>query len=421
MSSSFRLSVLALFTLGAVAQAQFDPNQGLWGKRSPDNVRVMTWNVQDNIRSGETKLEGNTNWHAVVTIVASLRPDVLLLQETADNGSADTVSEMMTVLDLFFFGGEDPFEGGMVTSYVQKYAPGYDLPHRFVSFTTDGFNRNVILSRFPFRDLNGDGIPTYSNIFFSLPDAYAPGSVGNLFIRGLQFAELDLPDSKYMGDLVVMNCHLRSGGSSSDLVERLTSSQNAAYLIDYWYNGAGSGIPDPNGAILENPAATRILDPWTPVILGGDLNEDEANNFRRGPAEWISDAEFPDPSIDGTDRDRTASTFDTAVNFCNPTDDSTQGFSSTLDYIVWQDSIAQRDLEFVFHSGFIPSGCAGGFPPELFNFPTPTAPVPQNATVRASDHRPVIVDFRLPLREVDTEIPTGPGPGTPVGGFVGRR
>ena len=398
--------LLATYTSG-----QFAPELGRWGKRSPANVRVMTWNVQDNIRSGESKLEGNTEWHAIVTIVASLRPDVLLLQETADNGSVDTVGNMNTVIDLFFHGGTDPFLGGTVDSYVQKYAPGYDLPHVFVSNQHDGFNRNVILSRFPFADLNGDGIPMYSDLFFMQADAYAPGTIGNPLIRGLQMAEIDLPDSIYLGDLVVMNCHLRAGGTSSNLAERLAASKNIAYMIDYWYTGAGTGIPDPGNVIFESPAATRVLDPLTPVILGGDLNEDESSNGRRGPAEWIAGAEFGDPVMDGPDKDRGDSTFDMAVNQCNPADDATQGNNSTLDYIVWQDSVAIRDLEFVFHAGWISSGCANGFPPELLNFP-----FPQNASVRASDHRPVIVDFSLPTTPVSAENPT-PTPRSPFGGF----
>jgi len=407
--------LLGTLCLTSTVSAQFDPNNGRWKKRDPGNVRVMTWNIQDNIRTGESKLEGNLSWHAVVTIVASLRPDILLLQETADNGFVDSVPDMLTVFDLFFHGGADPFVGGNVESYVTKYAPGYVLPHVFVSFQTDGFNRNVILSRFPFKDLNGDGISQYNNLFFMQADAYAPGTVGNPIIRGLQMAELDLPDSRYLGDLVVMNCHLRAGGQSSDLSERLAAGKNIAYMIDYWYCGAGSGIPDPSNVIFESPAATSVLDSLTPVILGGDLNEDESTNFRKGPAEWIANAEFDHPVLDGPDRDRGDSTYDLAVNQCNPVDDATQGNNSTLDYIIWQDSIAVRDLEFIFHSGWIPSGCNTAYPPELMHFP-----FPNNASIRASDHRPVIVDLRLPMKPTEATDPT-PSPRPPRGGvFPGQ-
>ena len=407
--------LLAPLFLAATSAAQWDPNNGRWAKRDPGNVRVMTWNIQDNIRSGESKIEGNTSWHAIVTIVASLKPDILLLQEAGDNGSVDSVTNLNTVINLFFHGGTDPFLGGDVTSYVTKYATGYHLPHVFVSFQNDGFNRNVILSRYPFVDLNGDGISQYSDLFFMQSDAYAPGSIGNPIIRGLQMAEIDLPDGRYLGDLVVMNCHLRSGGQSSDLSERLAAGKNIAYMIDYWYGGAGTGTPDPNNVIFESPPAANVLDALTPVILGGDLNEDETTNFRKGPAEWIANAEFESPVADGPDRDRGDSMYDMAVNQCNPNDDATQGNNSTLDYIVWQDSIAVRDLEFIFHAGWIPSGCNSGFPPELLNFP-----FPNNATVRASDHRPVVVDVRLPMRETEADNPM-PTPRSPFGGvFPGR-
>ena len=414
----FSTPALSILLAGS-APAQFNPELGWWRKRDPSFVRVATWNIEDNIRTGESKVEGNTNWHAIVTIVASLRPDILLFQEAGDNGVVDTVADLNTVFDLFFHGGTDPFLGGEVNSYVQKYAPGYDLPHVFVSLTHDSFNRNVILSRFPFSDLNGDGISQYyfpHPDFYNTADGYAPGTgfgSGNPILRGLQMAEIDLPDSRYLGDLVVMNCHLRSGGSSQALNERLAAGKNIAYLIDYWYGGAGTGIPDPNGAILElgPPEPTKVLDPLTPVILGGDLNEDESTNFRKGPAEWIANAEFVDPFPDGPDRDRSDSTYDLAVNYCNPTDDATQGNNSTLDYIIWQDSIAISDLEFVFHAGWIDIGCNSGFPPELLNFP-----IPANASIRASDHRPVVVDLRLPTIPVEARDPT-PLPRSPFGGL----
>ena len=110
--------LLAPLFLAATSTAQWDPNNGRWGKRNPSHLRVMTWNIQDNIRSGESKVEGNTSWHAIVTIVASLKPDILLLQEAGDNGSVDSVTNLNTVIDLFFHGGTDPFLGGDVTSYV---------------------------------------------------------------------------------------------------------------------------------------------------------------------------------------------------------------------------------------------------------------------------------------------------------------
>ena len=399
------LRILALLAAAAApASAQWDPSAGQWGKQDARHVRVMTWNVKDNLRSGAIKTEAINAWTALATVVASLKPDVLVLQETADNGCSgclDSVSDMETVLDLFLHGGTDPFLGGAVTAYVQKYAPAFDLPHVFVSSDSDGFNRNAILSRYPFQDLNGDGRSEYSDAFPSFADAYAPGTLSDPIIRGLQFVELDLPDAGYAGDLVVMNCHLKAGSDSNSMDQRLEAGKNIAYLIDYWYNGAGSGVPDPSGVIFDSPAATQILDSDTPVVIGGDWNEDESSNGRKGPAEWITRAQLTG-GVDGTDRDRSDALFDGAANACDPSDTSTIGSSSKFDYFGWQDSIATLELEFIFNAASIAGGCAGGFPAELNNFPGS----PALATSFASDHRPVIVDLSLPCVEASAVVRT---------------
>ena len=208
------VELVLVFSLALVVPAQaWDPENGDWSKSHPADVRVMTWNVLDGICSTESKVEGLNQWTALARIVAAMKPDVLLLQEAGDaTGGVDSVSELETVIDLFFHGGTDPFLGGDVEAYVQKYAPDYDLTHVFVSSRTDNYNRNVIVSRFPFEDLNGDGKSQYDDIPFVIPDEYAPGGTGG--IRGFQMAELDLPDETYRGDLVVFNAHLKSGGSS---------------------------------------------------------------------------------------------------------------------------------------------------------------------------------------------------------------
>src|SRR5262249_41883288 len=142
----------------------------------------------------------------------------------------DTVAQLTTTIGMFFHGGTDSFHNNSaITSWVQKYAPGYDLPFVFVSSVTDGYNRNVILGRYPFGDVNGDGAATYSDISVQ-PDAYAPGGTGG--IRGFCTAEIQLPRATYAGDLVMGCCHLKSGGASSDLSDRLLASQNISYYID---------------------------------------------------------------------------------------------------------------------------------------------------------------------------------------------
>ncbi len=369
-----------------LVSAQWDPANGLWGKSDADDIRVMTWNVQDGIRSEAPKTDAINGWNAIVRIVAGLQPDILILQETADNGCfgcADSVSELETVIDLFFHGGNDPFLGGSVTSYVQMFAPGYDLPHVFVCEVSDSFNRNVIISRFPFADLNGDGSATESN-FLVLDDAYA--TTGNV-IRGYQFAEIDLPDGTYDGDLVVGNGHLKAGSGSDDKAQRLAESQRVAYYVDYLFNGAGTGTPNPNGAMIF-PNPVTILPANTPVIWGGDWNEDEQTNGRKGPAEWMVRAQNTG-GTDGTDRDRSDSVYDSATDWFSGSR-ATRG-NSKLDYLAWQDSVVGGVVrQVIFESSSVPGVDQLPEPVRTFPYPAPTV-----TSTFASDHRPVIVDFQL--------------------------
>ena len=166
----------------------YAPLAGDWLKTESTDVRVMTWNVKDGIRTEIAKTEGTNQWTMIARIVAAMQPDVVVLQEVGDNGCyncVDSVTELETVLDLLFHGGIDPFLGGAVTAYVQKYAPAYDLPYVHVHHNTDGYNRNVTMSRYPFGDLNGDTVSTRGDIPLIIPDAYAPG--GNGGIRGFAF------------------------------------------------------------------------------------------------------------------------------------------------------------------------------------------------------------------------------------------
>ena len=123
------IAITTALVAGAVsgtALAQWDPGNGSWGKVNPTDIRVMTWNVEDMLRT-ENPLKGDqlSNWNACSRIVAGLRPDVLILQETGDNGCGgcvDSVSELETVVGLFFNGGADPFVGGTVTTYLVDVA-----------------------------------------------------------------------------------------------------------------------------------------------------------------------------------------------------------------------------------------------------------------------------------------------------------
>ena len=88
------------------------------------------------------------------------------------------------------------------------------------------------------------------------------------------------------------NAHLKAGFSGSDHTQRREAAQNTAYYIDYLLNGAGTGVPDPHGTISDSPPVTSILDDFTPVLFGGDWNEDEQTNGHRGPTDWLTRAQF---------------------------------------------------------------------------------------------------------------------------------
>ncbi len=385
--------------LTPLATAQWNPGAGEWGKSDPNDVRVMTWNVRDALCRNADKSETFAPWHAVARIVAAMRPDVLILQECGDNtgngtsGGLDSISQLTTTLALFLHGGSDPYQGGTVGAYVQKYLlpadAGYDLPYIWVSNLSDGFNRNVILSRFPFADLNGDSVSQRSSPATVQAHLYAWGGDGG--IRGFMFGELDLPDDTFAGDLVIGNAHLKAGDTSSDESQRERAARNMAYYIDHLFNGAGTGTPDPFNKIGDSPAAQTTLDANTPVIIGGDWNEDEDTNGRDGPAHWLTIAE-DSPGTDGTDRDRSDATYDASTNPFN-SERGTLGSTTKLDYIAWQDSIAVLRRSFVFYSNSL-SGVPSWIPPELDGFDPPDGAHRPSSV--ASNHKPVIADFILP-------------------------
>ncbi len=388
-----RSAPIALLAFSSAAFAQWDPPSGQWGKSEPADVRIMTWNVEDGICSTNPKTDEFNNWNALVRIIASMKPDVLILQETGDNtgngtgSGVDSVANLTTTLGLLLHGGNDPFRGGSVTSWVQKFDPDFDMPFVFVTTRTDNFNRNVILSRYPFTDLNGDTRATYHDIPFIGPSGEcAPG--GNGGIRGIQMVEIDLPDAIYAGDLFVMNGHLKAGGGSGDIEQRRKASQNVGYFLHYALNGAGTGVVDPEGNIFESPPILDLLDEFTPVIVGGDLNEDEDRNGRRGPVEWLATG-CRVGGVDGNDRDLSDSSEDDATEPFTGSR-ATRG-SNKLDYLIYQDSVAQRRRAFVFNSS--PANANGGIPPELESFPGSAA----LASSIAADHLPVMLDIVLEL------------------------
>ena len=164
-----------------------------------------------------------------------------------------------------------------------------------------------------------------------------------------------------------------------------------AAFIDEYYNGRGTGTPDPDNLIFSRGNPQLLLDEFTPVIWGGDVNEDEQSNGRKGPADWMRQAQIIGVD-DGTDRDRGDSRYDDARDPFNNSRTTRGG--SKLDYIFWQDSIAVIRRSAIFNSSTIING-GGQYPPEIVDFPFS----PGLASGQAADHRPVITDFILELSD----------------------
>lgn len=390
------IPMFAVITLLSGQVAAWDPVTGDWSKSDAADLRVMTWNVQDGICRTNTKQNTATDWNALVRIVAAMQPDVLILQECGDNdgngtgSGVDNVTQLAQVFELFMHGGSDPFLGGTVGSYVQLFVPDYDLPYIFVSSNSDGFNRNVIMSRYPFTDLNGGGATMSDFIVGS--DLYQSG--GNGGIRGFMFAEIDLPDETYAGDIVIGNAHLKSGGNASDQTDRVEAAQRVAYFMDYYYNGAGTGTSDPNGRVFL-PTTGSVLDDNTPIVWGGDFNQQPGGS---GPVEWMTRAQNTG-GTDGTDRDRSDSSRDSATQPVSG-ETGTQATNSKLDYLCWQDSITTPRRTFIFRSS--------GTGMTTSNQPFPVSTFPSSVVITssfASDHRPVLADLILPAAEISCPAP----------------
>ena len=398
------------------ASAQADERADDWGPTSARELRVMTWNVADGLCSSADKSGVENNWTALARIVAALEPDVLLLQEAGDNTGngtgqgVDSVHDLEYVLRLFVRGGRDVFHAGdpptsapsgaptgvptgspLVGAFVRAYAPHVSLSHVAVSDRTDGFNRNALLSRYPFADLNGDGVARAGDMPALQPHLWAAGGKGGL--RGFQIVEIDLPDELFAGDVLVGNSHLKAGTSASDHAKRVDAARNIAYLIEHLFNGAGTGQPDPFETIADVPPVTALLRPDTLVVAGGDWNEDEAANGEvKGPADWIVQAQVGDAAggSDGTDRDGTDMRYDDAR-------DPFTGSTATLgpwkkDYLSWQDALGTLRRAFVFETASLPAD--GSATPHALLGAEDLA----GLSGLASDHLPVVADLVLPPR-----------------------
>jgi hypothetical protein len=380
MRIATRLSVHGLLVLsvglpGVLAGRAyaFDPANGDWHKDGPTQIRVMTWNIQDAIGIGvdttpATPTTYGSAYDYVGRICHAFDPDILCMQEIEPSSSY----------------------GGTITA-VTQWAETYFGPGVFnvyVSADSDGFNRNVILSKFPFVDINGDGVAVHSDIASISPSGSGVPPGGDGGIRGWTEAEIDLPDDVFLGDLYMGSSHLKAGSSDcADYEEREDAAQNIAYYINEALNKSQATGGDPENLILLQPP--QPLGTFTPVVQVGDHNEirNSAHTCAGDPVRWI--AEWTTAANDGTDRDGSTMHIDDAIQLFTTSSRSTfVGSDKKFDYVIVQDSIATPVREFIYKS----TRSSSNLPPDLQGILNGYL-----ASGFASDHLPVLVDLSLPL------------------------
>ena len=358
--------LVAWACLGPASAARaWDPENGDWTRASSTFVRVTTWNLEKGLGPGvdtypASPTQIGSAYDYIGRICQALDPDVIAFQEVQYGSVSSCTTALQSWADQFFGAG---------TFNV------------FVSNETDNWNRNAILSRYPFVSLNGWGA-TQSDLPFILP---GPGNVppgGDGGIRGWPHAGVDLPDAIFVGDLMVSSSHLKAGGTTDDKNQRLDAAQNIAYYLNYALNTT----LDPDDLISSQPPDPLAAE--TAVILMGDMNEDENYNGRHGPVKWMSEW-YPTVSDDGTDKDWTTARPDLATDPISGSRDTQGGQNNRkLDYVITPDSVITVVEEFIFNSQT--AGPAGALPSQLEGLLGANY-----ASEYASDHRPVTLDLRV--------------------------
>jgi endonuclease/exonuclease/phosphatase family metal-dependent hydrolase len=364
--------LLAMPLLLASAVFAFDPVHGDYGKSDLKHVRIMTFNIQDGIGVGVSTTPADAThsgaqygFDYIGRICHAFNPDVICMQEVEPSTDFNqTLAICQQWADTYF---------------------GAGVMNVHVSTNTDGFNRNVTFSKFPYGDLNGDGVSMSSNTGFILPGTGGTPPGGDAGIRGWVMSEINLPDNIYQGDLFVGNSHLKAGSDTTDYADRLKAAQNMSYYINEALNKSQNTGGDPANRIISQPP--NPLGPTTPVVLCGDFNEDEQTNGRDGPVLWLTS--FTTAANDGTDRDGSTMPIDVSYKLFTASERGTISNTTKFDYILAQDSIATVVRSFIYDAARTGSN---PYPPDLQGIQTPF-----QASAYASDHRPVIMDLALPL------------------------
>jgi endonuclease/exonuclease/phosphatase family metal-dependent hydrolase len=315
-----------------VLAAAFDPVSGDFSRAAASDIRVMSWNVEKKYRpTGDAD-----ELAAIARVLNAIQPDIIVFQEIVPS---DTEAAMKALLESQ--------TGG--TWHV----------HRGIS---DGFNRNLVASRYALSMKITDVIP-------------ATG------LRGVTAALVDLPDAIYgSSDLYIMGLHLKSGGTTSDEEQR----QAGADAIINW-------IRD-----IQTAGGNITLPHSTPIIWAGDFNvafndagdEDPYHTSRTLVTGDIYDettwgADFA-PDWDGTDATDTAP-YDHTSGWSR-TQPATSSPSHRLDRIYYTDSVMRVKNTFILNTTTMTSGALTAAGLQAGD---------TDRDVDGPDHLPLVADFAL--------------------------
>ncbi|MGF1572407.1 MAG: endonuclease/exonuclease/phosphatase family protein [Sumerlaeia bacterium] len=230
-----RANLIFFTTLLIAPSAQaFSPGDGDFSKQNPDYIRVLSYNLEKKFITGT--VEENA---ALDRILTTIQPDVMCLQEVVPGiSTAELAARLESVL-----GGTWAVNLG----------------------TSDGFNRNVVASRFPFISQGNDSNPASE-------------------LRGLTWAYIDLPDDQYTTDLYAISVHWKaSGGASNDARRQIMADAAANWFAD-----------------LTTPGGRATLPQNTPIMIVGDFNI--ADSFSQQPWETLLSGNIQDNQTYGPDR-----------------------------------------------------------------------------------------------------------------------
>lgn len=328
-------AAVASLLLGVGGAGAYDPAEGDFARQSATDIRMLSWNVLDNLITDPSLTAG-----PITRILRRINPDIIALQEVnKDLSEAAIASALGTIL------------GGSWTA---------------LRGITDGFNRNILASRYPF--VQGTAIID---------------TVPASDLRGVTAALIDLPNAVYgTTDVYVMGVHMYPGGSLGPSGAHARRQRHADAIVN-WMRDA------------RNPGGNITLPAGTPMVVLGDTNLGFENSGDAAP--YHASRTFLDGDIHHTSSYGADSPPDwdgTPLSDPAPYDHMTgremtfptvYSPGSRLDRFYYTDSVLRARGRFVFNTLTLSTAAMEAGDPAL----------QANDTTLATDHLPVVVDFAL--------------------------